>query len=241
MEIIPAIDVRGGRSVGLEQGDYARETVYDADPADSARRFVALGAMRLHVVDLDGAREGSTRNEPAIRSILDAAGEVPVQLGGGIRSVERVDALLGLGLERVVMGTAALEAPEVVREAAERFPGRVVLGLDARDGRVAVRGWLETSDLEVERVLERFAAVPLAAVLHTNITRDGLLGGPDVKGTAALARACSLPVIASGGVGSVEDLVELARTRVIAGAVVGRALYTGNVDLGRALEQVAAC
>lgn len=240
-EVIPAIDLRAGATVNLVQGDYARETVFDADPAGRAKSFIEAGARRLHVVDLDGARDGQPRNEAAIQAILAAAGDVPVQLGGGVRSLDRIEALLGMGLDRVILGTLILEDPGLVSEAARRHPQRVVAGLDTRAGRLAVRGWRETSELEVEQVLERFSALPLAAVLHTDIERDGMLHGPNLEATARLARSTALPVIASGGVSSVADLVALARTRVIAAAVVGRALYTGAIDLAAALEEIARC
>jgi phosphoribosylformimino-5-aminoimidazole carboxamide ribotide isomerase len=241
VEVIPAIDLRGGQLVRLSQGDYARETVYERDPARAAARFARAHAPRLHVVDLDAARDGAAANDPAIRAILAAAGAVPVQVGGGVRTLARVDELLALGAARVVMGTAALEDPELLRAAARRHPGRVVLGLDARAGQVAVRGWRETSARRVEDVLDAYADLPLAAILHTDIARDGMLSGPSVEATAALARRTRIPVIASGGVSSIADLVELARTGVIAGAIVGRALYEGKIDLGAALAAVAAC
>jgi phosphoribosylformimino-5-aminoimidazole carboxamide ribotide isomerase len=241
VEVIPAIDLRGGQLVRLSQGDYARETVYERDPARAAARFAQAHAPRLHVVDLDAARDGAAANDPAIRAILAAAGAVPVQVGGGVRTLARVDELLALGAARVVMGTAALEDPELLRAAARRHPGRVVLGLDARAGQVAVRGWRETSARRVEDVLDAYADLPLAAILHTDIARDGMLSGPGVEATAALARRTRIPVIASGGVSSIADLVELARTGVIAGAIVGRALYEGKIDLGAALAAVAAC
>jgi phosphoribosylformimino-5-aminoimidazole carboxamide ribotide isomerase len=241
VEVIPAIDLRGGRLVRLEQGDYGRETVYADDAARVVRGFVEQGARRIHVVDLDAARDGGAANDRVVREILRAAESARVQVGGGVRSVERAAELLGLGAARVIMGTAALERPEVVRAAAERFPDRVVLGLDARNGRVAVRGWLEDSDLTCEDVLARFGDLPLAAVLHTDIHRDGTLGGPNLGATVALARSSRLPVIASGGVGALDDLLALARTRVIAGAVVGKALYAGRLDLAEALREVARC
>ncbi len=241
MEVIPAIDVRGGQLVRLAQGDYARETVYDPDPARVAAGFAAAGAPRIHVVDLDGARDGSDANEPAILRILERAGAVPVQVGGGVRSLERVRHLLSLGIDRVVMGTAALEDPDLLRAAATAYPQRVVLGLDAREGRVAVRGWRETSTRTVEEVLEEFAGLPLGAILHTDIARDGMLEGPNLEATVALARRTPIPVIASGGVSSIDDLVALARTGVVGGAVMGRAIYEGRVELSAALKAVAAC
>jgi phosphoribosylformimino-5-aminoimidazole carboxamide ribotide isomerase len=241
MEVIPAIDLRGGQLVRLEQGDYSRETVYDATPERVAARLVGAGASRLHVVDLDGAREGELRNRPVIEAILDAARGVPLQVGGGIRSMAGIEAALGLGIQRVILGTAAIESPTLLREAAQRFPDRIVLGLDVRDGRVAIRGWMETAGTGAEELLDGLADLPLAAVLHTDIGRDGMMRGPNLAATARLARMTRLPVIASGGVRSVEDLVALARARVIAGAVVGRALYTGAVDLAEALREVARC
>ena len=239
--MIPAIDLRGDRLVRLAQGDYARETVYGRDPARAAAEFAFAGAPRLHVVDLDGARTGDPANAGALRAILAAAGSVPVQTGGGVRSLERIDELLGQGANRVVVGTLALERPEWVREAADRHPGRIVLGLDADGDRVAVRGWRETSTRRVEEVLEDFAEAPLAAVLHTDIARDGMLGGPNLEATVALARRSPFPVIASGGVAGLADLERLARSGAVAGAVVGRALYEGVFELGEALEAVARC
>ena len=240
-EVIPALDLRGGQVVRLRQGDYDRETVYDADPGARAARFVAEGAPRLHVIDLDGAREGVPTSDPALREVLAAAKGVPVQVGGGIRSLERIEALLELGAQRVILGTIALEAPRLLREAALRFPEQVILGLDARDGRVAVRGWTETGVETVERVLERFADLPLAALLHTDIRRDGMLSGANLEATAELARVTQIPVLASGGVSSLADLAALARSRVIAGVIVGRALYDGAFELAAALDEVASC
>jgi phosphoribosylformimino-5-aminoimidazole carboxamide ribotide isomerase len=241
LELIPSIDLRGGRVVRLEQGDYARETIYDADPIAVARGFAAAGARRVHVVDLDGARDGRAGNAEMIRELLAACPQLAIQVGGGMRTRERVETVLGEGAARVVIGTAALEQPALLEELATRFPGRVILGLDARDGRVAVRGWRETSAETVEQVLERFAKLPLAALLHTDIGRDGLLGGPNVEATAALARRSPFPVLASGGVGSLADLERLARTRVIAGAIVGKAIYSGAIRVDEALARLAAC
>lgn len=241
MEVIPAIDVRGGSVVRLEQGDYARETVYDADPVAVARRLAAHGPARIHFVDLDAARTGEPVNDRLIRAMTRAAAPVPVQVGGGVRSGERIEALLAAGVDRVVLGTAALERPDFLQESALRFPGRIVLGIDARGGKLAVRGWTETLDATPEEVLRRHRDLPLAAALYTEIGRDGLLSGPDVEGTAKLARASATPVIASGGVGRLADLLDLARTRVIAGAIVGRALYSGSILLDEALREVARC
>jgi phosphoribosylformimino-5-aminoimidazole carboxamide ribotide isomerase len=241
MEVIPAIDLRGGRVVRLERGDYARESIYSERPGEVARGFEERGASRIHVVDLDGAREGRAGNLPALEAILESAPGARIQTGGGIRSLEAIERRMALGVERVVLGTAALEAPELLATAAQRYPERIVLGLDARDGRVATRGWLETGEMTVLEVLERFEQLPLGAVLHTDIARDGMLEGANLDATVELARRSPFPVLASGGVSSVDDLLALARTRVIAGAIVGRALYTGAVDLREAVEKVASC
>jgi phosphoribosylformimino-5-aminoimidazole carboxamide ribotide isomerase len=241
MEVIPAIDLRGGRVVRLEQGDFARETVHGDDPAAAAVGFVRAGARRLHVVDLDGSRSGERVNRASLEAIVAACPGLRIQTGGGIRSLADVEALLGLGVERAVLGTAALETPELVRTAADRFPGRVIVGVDARDGIVATRGWTASGTTRVEEVVQRFQKLPLAAFLYTDIQRDGLLVGPNVEGTARLARSTPIPVIASGGVGTLEHLRALARERVIAAVVVGKALYTGAVRLDEALREVLAC
>lgn len=242
-EILPAIDLLEGRCVRLTQGDYDRATVYGDDPGAVAASFVATGARRLHVVDLDGARAGRPSNAAALRSILAAAGDVPVQLGGGLRTLAAVQEVLSLGVQRAILGTAALRDPELVREAAKRFPGQVVVGLDARDGKVAVEGWLEASEARVADVARCFEGAGVAALVYTDIARDGTRTGPDLEGTAALAAEVSIPVIASGGVGSEEDVRRTAgyAARGIAGLIIGRALYTGDVDLARALEIARCC
>jgi phosphoribosylformimino-5-aminoimidazole carboxamide ribotide isomerase len=238
-ELIPAIDLLGGQCVRLTQGRYEAATVYDADPAAVAARFAAHPLRRLHVVDLDGARQGRPGNAAAVRAILVAAKAVPVELGGGIRTLAAVEEWLGLGVDRVVLGTAALRDPELVKTAARRFPGRVGVGIDARDGRVAVEGWLETSETDVITLARRFEDAGVAAIVHTDIARDGTGAGPNLAASEALARALTLPVIASGGVGSLAD-VRAACGRGLAGLIVGKALYEGGLELGRALE-IAAC
>lgn len=235
MEVIPAIDLRGGRCVRLRQGDYARETVFDADPAAVAGRFEAEGALRIHLVDLDGAREGRPVNIEAVRAIL-ARVQVPCQLGGGVRDEATVRAWLDGGVERVIIGTQALKDPAWFRALVAKSPGRIVLGLDARDGRVATEGWLDVSSVEAAELAEQFDDLPLAAVVYTDIARDGMLEGPNLAATEALARRLRAPVIASGGVGSLEDLARLARLPV-AGCIVGRALYEGRFRLSEALER----
>lgn len=242
-ELIPAVDLLGGRCVRLSQGRYDQPTVYGEDPGAVAARFAAYPLRRLHVVDLDGARSGRPENGEAIRAVLASVGGIPVQLGGGMRSLADVEARLALGVDRVVLGTAALREPVLVREAARHHPGRVAVGIDAREGRVAVQGWLEASDVTARDLACRFEDAGVAAIVYTDIARDGMLAGPNLEQTAALAEALAIPVIASGGVGSEDDVrrsCALAE-RGVAGLIVGRALYTGAVDLGRALEIAACC
>ena len=234
-EVIPAIDLLGGRCVRLSQGDYDRVSVYGDDPAAVAASFVAAGAPRVHVVDLDGARAGRPHNRDAVRAIVGAARGVPVQLGGGMRDEGAVEEALALGVERAILGTAALRDPDLVRASARRFPGRVAVGIDARGGRVAVQGWLETSDVTALDVAKCFADAGVAALVYTEIARDGMGSGPDLDATAALARAVAIPVIASGGVGSDEHVRRAVATAGIAGLIVGKALYEGTVTLARAL------
>ncbi len=237
-EVIPSIDLLAGRVVRLSQGNYERVTVYEADPGSAARRWAAHPIRRFHVVDLDGAREGARRNEAAIRDIVRAMGKVPVQLGGGIRSVADVEAALDLGVDRVILGTIALREPAIVREAARLFPGRIVLGIDARDGRVAVEGWLDVSETSAEELARSFKDVDIAAVVYTDIGRDGMLVGANLDATEALAKSLSIPVIVSGGVASLADIEGAVARRAsgIGGVIIGRAMYTGAVDLARALE-----
>jgi phosphoribosylformimino-5-aminoimidazole carboxamide ribotide isomerase len=234
--ILPAIDVRGGQCVRLRQGDYSQETVFGADPAAMARRWVGLGAAFLHLVDLDGARAGRPVNGPSIRRIVEAAG-VPCQLGGGLRSEEHIGEALSWGVARVVLGTRALQDPAWGEQMTRRFPGRIVLGLDARQGKLATAGWLETTAVTVLDAARRCASWPLAALVYTDIGRDGMLEGPDVEGTRALADF-PFDVIASGGIGSVADVARLARAGV-KGCIIGRALYEGRVDLAEALRVAA--
>jgi phosphoribosylformimino-5-aminoimidazole carboxamide ribotide isomerase len=241
-ELIPAIDLLGGRVVRLSRGDYGAATVYDPDPGAVARRFAEAGAPRIHMVDLDAARSGERGNEASIRAVVAAAGAVPVQLGGGIRDLDGVKSAIALGVDRVVIGTAALRDPELVREAAKLNPGRIVVGIDARDGRVAVEGWLETSETTALDMARRFEDAGVAAIVHTDIARDGMLTGPNLEATAQLAELVSIPVIVSGGVASLDDVKRAAAlaSRGVAGVIAGRALYTGDLDLDRALE-AASC
>ena len=242
-EVIPAIDLLGGRCVRLSQGRYEEATIYGEDPAAVAGDFARHPIARLHVVDLDGAKAGRPINGEAVRGILARAAGVPVQLGGGVRSLDAVEEALAWGLDRVLLGTVALRDPELVRTASQRHPGRIVVGIDAKEGHVAVEGWLETSETRAVELAPRFEAAGVAAIVYTDIARDGMLSGPNLDATAELADAVSIPVIVSGGVASEDDLVRAAalRDRGITGAIVGRALYTGAVELGSVLERVACC
>jgi phosphoribosylformimino-5-aminoimidazole carboxamide ribotide isomerase len=227
--ILPAIDLRGGQCVRLRQGDYARETVFGDDPAMMARRWVDQGAPYLHLVDLDGAREGKPVNGHSVRRIVAAAG-VPCQLGGGIRSEEHIRDALGWGVERVVLGTRALQDPAWCEAMCRTFPRQVCLGIDAREGRVAVQGWSETSERSALDLARQVAVWPLAALIYTDISRDGMLAGPNIEATAEIAAAVEAPVIASGGVTTLDDVAALAR-RGLHGCIIGRALYEGRLDL----------
>ena len=233
MEIWPAIDLRGGRCVRLRQGDYRQETVFGDDPAAMARHWVDLGAKRLHLVDLDGAREGRPANLPSVRAIVEAV-DVPCELGGGIRNEESIRDLLDLGLSRLVVGTLALAEPDWFRQMCRRFSGRLVLGIDARGGRVATEGWQSTSDVAATDLARRFVGEPLAAIVYTDIATDGMLAGPNVAEMAAMRAAVEWPVVASGGVTTKDDVARLAAVPM-AGCIIGRALYEGTLTLSEAL------
>ena len=239
-ELIPAIDLLEGNAVRLSQGRYDAATVYDADPKTVAMRFREAGIRRLHVVDLEGAKAGRPVQGAAVKSILEAVGTIPVQLGGGLRTIEGVDEALGWGLDRVILGTAALRDPDLVRVAAANHPGRIVVGIDARDGNVAVEGWTDSSETTAVDLGKRFEDVGVAAIVYTDIARDGMLTGPNLPQTAALARALSIPVIVSGGVATTQDIIDSAalRDKGICGVIVGRAIYTGSVDLDEALRAI---
>ncbi len=234
-ELYPAIDLKGGQVVRLKRGEMDQATVYSADPAAQAEAFAVQGFGWVHVVDLDGAFAGRPANAEAVRAILRAVPGARVQLGGGIRDMATAEAWLAEGVARIILGSAAVKDPDFARAACRAFPGRVALGIDARDGRVATEGWAETSNVTAEELAARFADAGAAAIIHTDIARDGMLAGANVEATAALARMVSVPVIASGGVASVEDLRALRATGVVAGAILGRALYDGRVDPAAAL------
>lgn len=236
MILFPAIDLKGGAVVRLKQGDMAEATVYGDDPAAQAAAFETAGFSWLHVVDLDGAFAGAPRNAAAVDAILKRV-TMPVQLGGGIRDMAGIEGWLARGIRRVILGTAALRNPDLVRDAARRFPGRIVVGIDARDGRVAVEGWAEASEILVTDLARRFEDVGVAAIVYTDIARDGLLKGLNFEATRGLAEAVSVPVIASGGLASLDDIRRLLEpeNRKIAGAITGRALYDGRLDAKAAL------
>ena len=241
MILFPAIDLKDGLCVRLEQGDRARATIFHRDPAAQARAFELQGFEYLHVVDLDGAVAGRPVNAGAVDRILEAVG-IPVQLGGGIRDLATIEAWLGKGVTRVIVGTAAVRDPGLVREAARRFPDRVAVGLDARDGKIAVEGWAETSQLSALDIARRFEDAGVAAIIFTDIARDGLLQGLNLDGTIVLAEAINIPVVASGGLASLDDVRALTepRARKLAGAIVGRALYDGRLDPAAALKLIRA-
>lgn len=234
MILYPAIDLKDGQAVRLLRGEMEKATVFNDDPAAQARAFVEAGCEWLHLVDLNGAFAGRPVNAGAVEAIL-AAVDVPAQLGGGIRDMATIASWLDKGLARVILGTVAVEQPDLVREAAREFPGRVAVGIDARKGRVATKGWAEETEIDATDLARSFEDAGVAAIIYTDIDRDGAMGGPNVAATEALARAVSIPVIASGGVSSLDDLVALKRSGVIAGAISGRALYDGALDLGEAL------
>ena len=239
MILYPAIDLKDGQAVCLVHGDMEQSTVFNDDPAAQAMEFVNAGCEWLHLVDLNGAFAGEPVNAAPVEAILKTC-KVPTQLGGGIRDMATIEAWLDKGLSRVILGTVAVENPDLVREAARAFPNQVAVGIDARNGRVATKGWAEETDVMVTDLAKSFEDVGVAAIIYTDIMRDGAMGGPNVEATEALARAVSIPVIASGGVSSLDDLKALKATNIISGAISGRALYDGAIDLSEALLSLKA-
>lgn len=241
MILFPAIDLKSGKCVRLYKGDMAQATVFNDSPGDQAAQFVKAGARWIHVVDLDGAFAGKSVNADAVRAILKNA-NVPVQLGGGIRDDDAIAAWLDAGVTRVILGTIALKDPDFVKRACKTFPGKIVVGIDARGGHVAVQGWAETSDMKAVDLARKFEDSGVAAIVYTDIDRDGALQGPNVDATVAMAKAVSIPVIASGGVSSLDDLAVLKRHAKdgIAGVISGRALYDGRIDLRAAIDLLEA-
>lgn len=239
MILFPAIDLKEGLAVRLEQGDMARATIFHRDPAAQAQAFEQQGFEYLHIVDLDGAFAGKPMNAAAVDRILETVG-IPVQLGGGVRDTATVENWLEKGIDRIIIGTAAVRDPPFVKQAARDYPGRIAVGLDARDGKVAVEGWAETSELSVLDIARRFEDVGVSAIVYTDIARDGMVRGLNLDATVALAEAIRIPIIASGGLASIEDIKELLSPRAgkLAGAIAGRALYDGRLDAAEALKLI---
>jgi phosphoribosylformimino-5-aminoimidazole carboxamide ribotide isomerase len=239
MEVIPAIDLLDGKCVRLYQGDYQQSQVFSDNPLEVARQWVNQGATRLHIVDLDGAKQGKPTNLQAIAAIAQDIA-IPVQVGGGLRNYENVKQILDLGVERVILGTVAVENPNLVAELTKAFPQSIVVGIDARDGKVATRGWLETSQVEAIDLAQRMANLGVAAIIYTDIHRDGTLTGPNLAALRQLAQAIAIPVIASGGVSSLTDVLSLLALEPsgVTGVIVGQALYTGALDLTEAIRAV---
>ena len=240
MILFPAIDLKDGAAVRLLRGEMGTATLYNPDPAAQARDFAAAGFQWLHIVDLNGAFEGRPVNRAAVEAVLGAT-ELPVQLGGGIRDMATIEAWLEAGVRRVILGTAAVKNPDLVRRACKAFPERIVVGIDAKAGRVAVEGWAEVSELEATELARRFADAGVAAIVYTDIERDGALQGVNAEATAALAEAVKLPVIASGGVASLDDIARLLAVAEVGieGVICGRALYDGRIDPGSAIALIA--
>jgi phosphoribosylformimino-5-aminoimidazole carboxamide ribotide isomerase len=239
--LFPAIDLKDGEAVRLQQGDMARATVFNRDPAAQARAFEQAGFAYLHLVDLDGAFAGKPVNAAAVERIL-AAVKIPAQLGGGIRDRATIDGWLGKGIARVIIGTAAVRDPALVKDAARAFPGKVAVALDAREGKVAVEGWVQTSELAALDIAKRFEDAGVAALVYTDVSRDGMLKGLNLDATIVLAEKVSIPIIASGGLASLDDVHALLQPRAekLAGAIVGRALYDGRLDAAEALKLIRA-
>jgi phosphoribosylformimino-5-aminoimidazole carboxamide ribotide isomerase len=237
MQIYPAIDLRDGKCVRLRQGDYEQETVFGADPAEMARRWVEQGATYLHLVDLDGAKAGRPMNGASVRAIAKATC-VPCQLGGGLRTEADIATALSWGVERVIIGTKALQSRDWLEQMCAKFPAKIVLGIDAKEGRVATQGWLEVSELSALQLARDCSRLALAALVYTDISRDGMLAGANVEAMAEMAAAVPLPVIASGGVTTLDDVRRLQRAG-LAGAIVGRALYEGRLDLREILMMIS--
>ena len=236
MIIYPAIDIRGGRCVRLTEGRFDAETVFADDPAEMALKWAGLGAEFLHLVDLDGALAGEGKNVPVIERILQSV-SIPVQLGGGIRNLETIEKLLSLGVTRLILGSAAVKNPVLVEEACKKYPGHIAVGIDAKNGEVAIEGWGKGSGVAATELAKKMAAYGVETIIYTDISRDGMLSGVNVEATAALARACGVPIIASGGVASIEDIrrVKAVEADGVQGCIIGKAIYTGAVDLQEAL------
>ena len=237
MILYPAIDLKDGQCVRLRLGDMDQSTVFNDDPAAQAHDFAAAGCEWLHLVDLNGAFEGKPVNAAAVEAILGAT-DIPVQLGGGIRDMATIDAWLERGIRRVILGTVAVKDPDLVRAACDKWPGRVAVGIDAKGGKVAIEGWAEVSELTAEALAAEFEGAGVSAIIHTDVDRDGVLAGPNIEATARLAASTAIPVIASGGVSSLDDLLAIQANGTIEGAISGRALYDGRINLEEALSSL---
>lgn len=239
MDVIPAIDLLSGQCVRLYQGDYARSQIFNHNPVDVAKQWVEQGAGWLHIVDLDGAKTGIAVNLKTIRAIAQAV-PVPIQVGGGLRDRPSVAKLLDLGVQRVILGTVTVEQPQLVAQLCQEFPGQIVVGIDARDGRVATRGWLETTEVLATQLAQQMQELGAAAIIYTDIHRDGTLQGPNLEALRELAAGISIPVIASGGVSSITDLLSLLSLEPmgVTSVIVGRALYTGDISLKQAIQAI---
>ncbi|MBP5200816.1 MAG: 1-(5-phosphoribosyl)-5-[(5-phosphoribosylamino)methylideneamino]imidazole-4-carboxamide isomerase [Schwartzia sp.] len=236
MMIFPAIDLRGGHCVRLYKGDFSKEEIFSDHPDEMAKKWEGMGAKYLHVVDLDGVRGGQSENLPAIREILSSV-QIPIELGGGIRTMEQIESILALGVRRVILGSAAVESPELVREAVEKYGERIVVGIDARDGVVAVKGWEESGGVDAVEFAKKMTALGVRTIIHTDISRDGTLSGVNVEASAALAKASGAEVVVSGGVSSMEDIkkVKMHEKDGLVGVIAGKAIYTGALDLSAAI------
>ncbi|MCL2930892.1 MAG: 1-(5-phosphoribosyl)-5-[(5-phosphoribosylamino)methylideneamino]imidazole-4-carboxamide isomerase [Trichodesmium sp. MAG_R03] len=239
MNIIPAIDILGGRCVRLYQGDYQQTQIFNDNPVDVAKRWVDEGATKLHLVDLDAAKAGQPVNHKTIEAIIKAV-HIPVQVGGGLRNYSAVASMLAIGVQHVILGTVAIEQPQLVSDFCQEFPGQIIVGIDARDGKVATKGWLETSEVLATNLALQMAQFKVAAIIYTDIHRDGTLKGPNIGALRELATVVSIPVIASGGISSITDLLSLLALETIGvkDAIVGRALYTGDISLAEANQAV---
>ena len=235
MIIIPAIDLKDGKCVRLLQGKKEEVTVYSDDPAEIAKQWVDLGARLLHLVDLDGAFTGEQKNLDIIREIRKAI-HIPIELGGGIRDIHKINALIKFGVDRIIIGTSAVEDPEMIREACETFPGKILVGIDASDGKVAVKGWIEVTELDAVKFAKKMEKLGAAGIIYTDIARDGMQTGPNIEAMSVMVEAVSIPVIASGGVSGLDDIKKLMQIRDLWGVITGKALYSGSLDLKQAIE-----
>jgi len=235
MLIIPAIDLKDGKCVRLLQGRADAVTVYSDRPDEVAKRWEEMGAKVIHVVDLDGAFSGTQKNIEGIKNIRRAV-RVDIEVGGGIRDMERIEMLLSLGIDRVILGTVAIERPELVKEASRRFPGRIIVGIDAKDGLVAVKGWVEITNVKAKELALRMEDYGVWGIIYTDISRDGMLTGPNIEAIREIVEAVNIPVIASGGVSSLDDIKRLKEIKELWGVITGKALYTGAIDLKEAIE-----